>query len=60
MKINSCTLELSLFYYDLTYKKKTNYIQFGALIIITRTGASYYSDAPVLHNSSAPVTNKRK
>ena len=59
MKINSCTLELSLFYYDLKIEKK-NFIQSGALIIITRTGASYYSDASVLHNTSTPVTNKRK
>ena len=57
MQIKSCTLELSLFYYDLTYKKK-NFIQSGALIIITRTGASYYSDAPVLHNSSTPMRHK--
>ena len=37
---------------------KKKIIQSGALIIITRTGASYYSDAPVLHNSSAPMRHK--
>ena len=57
MQINSCTLELSLFYYDLRYKKN-NFIHSGVLIIITRTGVSYYSDAPVLHNSSALVRHK--
>ena len=52
MKINSCTLELSLFYYDLTYQKNgTLYstpflakilgLLSGAFIILIGPGASY-------------------
>ena len=37
---------------------KKNFIQSGALIIITRTGVSYYSDAPLLQNASTPVHHK--
>ena len=57
MQINSCTLELSLFYYDFIYKKK-NFIQYGALIIITCIYVSYYSDAPVLQNAFTLVRHK--